>query len=81
MQDPVRRAGSQTPADVPWYYPVKALGYAFDLDPHIAPWQRGFWIDRIDADRINVGLGLAILSLRREYSTLPVPAHKREASP
>jgi len=60
--------------------PVKALGFSIDLDTQVTPWQRGFWIDRIDGDRINVGLGLAILTLRRHHSTL-VEAPKRELSP
>lgn len=43
---------------------VKAFGYEIGIDPSPAPWQRGFWMDKIGKNAVNIGLGLVILILR-----------------
>lgn len=44
---------------------VRVFGYSFGLDRCPTPWQRGFWIDRVDARRTSIGLGAAILHVAR----------------
>jgi len=48
---------------------VNAFGYEIDLDLCPAPWQRGFWIDKIGKNAINIGLGVVILTLRCQDRT------------